>query len=147
MKISYRRAICVRERKSAYYRPKLTTKITSAADVYRELQEYHNLHREHFIAITLNGASRIIGTRVISIGSTTQTLVHPALVYRDAILENAVGLIVSHNHPSGQLEPSTEDKRVTKRLKEVGTLMGIELLDHVILTSSGFYSFREEDLL
>ncbi|MGB5966086.1 MAG: JAB domain-containing protein, partial [Sulfurimonadaceae bacterium] len=59
----------------------------------------------------------------------------------------AAGIIVAHNHPSGQLEPSIEDRRVTKRLKEVGKLVGIELLDHVILTDNGYYSFSEEDLV
>ncbi len=144
MKISYKRAIAVREQKSSYQRPKLNTKITSAEDVYIHLSEYQNLEREHFVAITLNGASRVIQTRVISIGTINQSLVHPREVFRPAIADNAAGIIIAHNHPSNQREPSIEDKRVTKRLKEVGKLMGVELLDHVILTESGYYSFSEE---
>ena len=145
--IKYQRGICVRERKSAYQRPVLQTKITSASDVYQHLAEFHNCDREHFIAITLDGASRIINTRVISIGTLNQSLVHPREVFADAISDRAASIIISHNHPSGQLEPSIEDRRVTKRLKEVGTIMGIELLDHVILTASSHYSFSEEGLL
>ena len=137
----------VREDRQAYTRPKLNTKITSSTDAYKYLSEYHNLEREHFVMITLDGASRVINTRVISIGTLNQSLVHPREVYRPAILDNAAGIIIAHNHPSGQCEASVEDKRVTKRLKEVGTLMGIELLDHVILTTHDHLSLREEGLI
>ena len=134
----------VREQNSSYERPKLRTKITSADDVYKHLSEYQNLEREHFVAVTLDGASRVLKTRVISIGTLNQSLVHPREVFRPAILDNAAGIIVAHNHPSGQINPSTEDRRVTKRLKEVGKIIGIELLDHVILTEHGYYGFNEE---
>ena len=144
---SYRRTTSVREGVTGYQRPKLRQKITSAADVYHELKEYAELQKEHFLLITLDGASRIIKKHVISIGTLNQSLVHPREVYRPAILDNAGGVIVIHNHPSGQLEASIEDKRVTKRLKEVGTLIGIELLDHVILSCEGYLSLREEGLL
>ena len=142
--IKYTRTIAVREHRSPYQRPKLSTKITSANDVYRYLSEYQKLEREHFVALTLDGASRILKTRVISIGTLTQSLVHPREVFRPAILDSAAGIIVAHNHPSGQLTPSIEDRRVTKRLKEVGKIIGIELLDHVILTAYGYYGFNEE---
>ena len=144
MNISYKRAIVVREQKSSYKRPKLNSKIISAESVYTHLIEYRNLEREHFVAVTLDGASRVLNTRVISIGTINQSLVHPREVFRPALLDNAAGIIVAHNHPSGQIEPSVEDRRVTKRLKEVGKLMGIELLDHVILAVDGYYSFSEE---
>ena len=134
----------VREQKSYYQRPQLATKITSANDVYRHLSEYQNLEREHFVAVTLDGASRVLKTRVISIGTLNQSLVHPREVFRPAILDNAAGIIVAHNHPSGQITPSIEDRRITKRLREVGKLIGIELLDHVILTEYGYYGFNEE---
>ena len=138
------RASLVREGRNPYCRPKLNQKITSAEDVYQHLAEYCDLDREHFIEITLDGASRIINTRVISIGTLNQSLVHPREVFKPAIMDGAAGIILAHNHPSGQLEASIEDKRVTKRLKEVGELMGIELLDHVILTINGYLSFRDE---
>ena len=122
-------------------------KITSAEDVHRELQEYALKKQEHFLVITLDGASHIIEKRIISIGTLNQSLVHPREVFADAVSDRAAGIIIAHNHPSGQLEPSIEDKRVTKRLKEVGTIMGIELLDHVILSRDGYLSLREEGLV
>ena len=148
MKTIYRRkTIMVREQHSSYRRAEHKAKITSAERVYTHLSEYQNLEREHFVVVTLDGASRVIETRVISIGTLNQSLVHPREVFRPAILDNAAGIIVAHNHPSGQVEPSIEDRKVTKRLKEVGKLVGIELLDHVILTDNGYYSFSEEDLV
>ena len=137
----------VREGRAPYNRPVLAMKITSAEDAYNHLAEYHNCDREHFIVITLDGASRVINTRVISIGTLNQSLVHPREVFKPAISDGAAGIIIAHNHPSGTLEASIEDKRVTKRLKEVGTIVGIELLDHVILTTNGHLSLREEGLI
>ena len=102
--IKYQRASAIREGSSGYSRPKLNPKITSAEDAYRYLSEYRDCDREHFVQITLDGASRIISTRVISIGTLNQSLVHPREVYRPALLDNAAGIIVAHNHPSGQLE-------------------------------------------
>ena len=122
-------------------------KISSAEDVYRELQEYAYKKQEYFLCITLDGASHIIERRIISIGTLNQSLVHPREVFADAIADRAAGIIIAHNHPSGQLTPSLEDRRVTKRLKEVGTIMGIELLDHLILSREGYLSFREEGLV
>jgi len=122
-------------------------KISSAEDVYQELKAYANKKQEYFLSITLDGASHVIETRIISIGTLNQSLVHPREVFSDAISDRAAGIIIAHNHPSGQLVPSIEDKRVTKRLKEVGTLMGIELLDHLILSKEGYFSFREEGIL
>lgn len=143
MRIRYQRAVVVRERKSSYSRPELKTKVTDASDVYAALTEYRRCGREHFIAMTIDSASRVIQTRVISIGTLDQSLVHPREVFVDAIIDRAAGIIVAHNHPSGQLEPSHEDKAITKRLKEAGKLLGMGLLDHVIITDRGFYSFQE----
>ena len=147
MSASYIRSVTVREKRTVYSRPKLRQKITSAEDVYYHLNEFKDMEQEHFILLTLDGASRVIETRVVSIGTINQSLVHPREIYRPAIHDNAVGIIISHNHPSGQLTPSLEDKRVTKRLKEVGVLIGIELLDHVILSCEGYLSLRDEGLL
>ena len=146
MNTSYIRSVTVRE-KRIYSRPKLRQKITSADDVYFHLSEYKDMEQEHFIVLTLDGASRVIKTRVVSIGTINQSLVHPREVFRPAIQDNAAGIIIAHNHPSGQLQASMEDKRVTKRLKEVGVIIGIELLDHVILSCEGYLSLREEGLL
>jgi len=132
---------------SKRYLIKQNKKITSAEDVYSELKEYRNKKQEYFLVLTLNGASHLIEKRIISIGTLNQSLVHPREVFADAIGDRAAGIIIAHNHPSGQLEASHEDKMVTKRIKEVGKIMGIELLDHVILTKDGYLSLREEGIV
>ncbi len=122
-------------------------RITSADDVYQFLAEYAIKKQEHFLVITLDGASHVIAKRVIHIGTINQSLVHPREVFHSAILDNAVGIIVAHNHPSGTLEASNADISITNRLKDVGKLVGIDLLDHVIISKKGFYSFSDEGLL
>jgi len=121
--------------------------ITSAQDVYSLLHEYSSMDREHFLLVTLDGASKVINKRVIHIGTLNQSLVHPREVFRPAIMDNSAGIIIAHNHPSGTLEASRADIQITTRLKEVSKLVGIDLLDHVILGAGGFYSFNEEGLL
>jgi len=122
-------------------------RITSAEHVYSQLLEYSLKEKEHFITITLDGASNIIEKRVIHIGTLNQSLVHPREIFRPAILDNAAGIIIAHNHPSGTLEASRADIQITSRLKEVSKLIGIELLDHVIISKLGYYSFSDENIL
>ncbi len=137
----------IREERSRYHRIRENPIITTASRAYAYLQEYHHLDREHFIAITLDGASRVIGTHTISIGTLNQSLVHPREVFFRAIQDRAASIILAHNHPSGQLFPSRADKQVTTRLKEAGKLIGIDVVDHIILTPDGYYSFQDEGLL
>ena len=122
-------------------------RITSAKDVYEELFAFCNKKQEYFLTITLDGASHIIETRTVFIGTLNQSMVHPREVFADAISDRAAGVIIAHNHPSGTLEASRADIQITQRLKDVAKLVGIELLDHVILAASGYYSFSEEGLL
>lgn len=122
-------------------------RITSAVDVYEELKPFSTKSQEHFLVMTLDGASHIINTRTVFIGTLNQSLVHPREVFADAITDRAAGVIVAHNHPSGTLAASRADMQITHRLKEVAELVGIELLDHVILAKNGFYSFSDEGLL
>jgi len=121
--------------------------ITSAQEVYEELKSFSTKSQEHFLTITLDGASHIINTRTVFIGTLNQSLVHPREVFADAIADRAAGIIIAHNHPSGTLEASRADVQITQRLKEVSKLVGIELLDHVILAKQGYYSFSDEGLL
>jgi len=137
----------IREERSRYQRIIENPIITTASRAYEHLHEYHHLDREHFIAITLDGSSRVINTHIISIGTLNQSLVHPREVFYPAIKDKAAAIIIAHNHPSGQLSPSQADNRVTTRLKEAGNLIGIEVLDHIILTPDGYYSFQDEGLL
>ena len=122
-------------------------RILSAKDVYEELSEFGRKQQEYFLTITLDGASHLIATRTVFIGTLNQSMVHPREVFADAISDRAAGIIIAHNHPSGSLEASRADLQITQRLKEVSKLVGIELLDHVILSREGFYSFSEEGVL
>jgi len=122
-------------------------RITDAKDVYEELKSFSTKSQEHFLTITLDGASHIINTRTVFIGTLNQSLVHPREVFADAIADRAAGIIIAHNHPSGTLEASRADVAITQRLKDVSKLVGIELLDHVILSKHGYYSFSDEGLL
>jgi len=132
---------------SKRYLIKSNKRITSAQDVYDELKQFSTKNQEHFLTITLDGASHIINIRTVFIGTLNQSLVHPREVYADAIADRAAGIIIAHNHPSGTLTASRADIQITNRLKEVSKLVGIELLDHVILAKNGYYSFSDEGLL
>ena len=122
-------------------------RITSASDVYALLHEYASKEKEYFLLVTLDGASKVIEKRVIHIGTLNQSLVHPREIFKPSIMDGAAGIIISHNHPSGPIEESRADIQITQRLKEVAKLVGIELLDHVIISSQGYYSFSDEGLL
>ena len=87
----------------------------------------------------------VVAYSIITIGIANQTLIHPREVFQRAILIGATALVVAHNHPSGSVEPSQEDISVTNRLKEAGTLLGIQLLDHVIVSDFKFKSLREDN--
>jgi len=124
-----------------------TKKITAPGDAFPLYTEYCDKKQEHFIVTTLNGAHEPIKMHVVSIGLVNRTLVHPREIYRPAIEDNAAAIILCHNHPSGNLEPSQEDIEVTRRLKQAGVIMGIEILDHLIISFNGYYSFLEEGKL
>lgn len=115
--------------------------------IYEELKELETYSQEHFVAVYLDSSNNIIETRVITIGTVNQSLVHPREVFSPAIEKRVTSLIVAHNHPSGILEPSNEDIKVTERLKEAGKNLGIELLDHIIISKNGFVSLREDGLI
>jgi len=132
---------------SKRYLIRSNTRITDAKDVYAELKSFANKAQEYFLTITLDGASHIINTRTVFIGTLNQSLVHPREVFADAIADRAAGIIIAHNHPSGTLEASRADISITQRLKGVSKLVGIELLDHVILSKHGYYSFSDEGML
>lgn len=122
-------------------------KINNSGDVSRELDEYKNKRQEYFIAIYLDGANNILTKEVITIGTLNQSLVHPREVFAYAIEKRCASIIIAHNHPSGILTPSYEDIEVTKRLTKASRILGIELLDHIIVTKDNFMSFRDEGLL
>ncbi len=103
--------------------------------------------KEHFKLILLNTRHRIIGIRTISIGTINASLVHPREVFKEALILNASAVILAHNHPSGDVEPSEEDLRITRRLKDAGSIMGVEVLDHIIITGNDYLSFKAKGLI
>jgi DNA repair protein RadC len=103
--------------------------------------------KEHFKLILLNPRNKIIGISTISVGTLTASLVHPREVFKDAITHNAASVVLAHNHPSGDPEPSEDDLTITKRLKEAGKILGIDVIDHIIIAKNGFFSFKEKGLL
>lgn len=129
---------------SKRYLIKQNRKITTPQDIYEELKEYRDKKQEYFLAIYLDGANHICYKSVITIGILNQSLVHPREVFAPAIEKRCASIIVAHNHPSGILKPSSADIAITKRLKQSGKLLGIELLDHLIITKDSYYSFSNE---
>jgi len=120
------------------------TKIKTAEDVYRYfVDELETKNKEHFYALFLDTKNRIIGEELISVGTLNASLIHPREVFNPAIKASANSIILVHNHPSGECEPSKEDKEVTKQIKEAGKILGINLLDHVIIGKDNFKSFNE----
>lgn len=103
--------------------------------------------REHFLVLLLNARHECTAVETVSIGSLNASIVHPREVFRPAVLAAAASIIVGHNHPSGDPEPSEEDVNITRRLVQVGELLGIALLDHVIVGSRGVVSLRERGLV
>ena len=103
--------------------------------------------KEHFKLILLNPRNKIIGISTISIGTLNASLVHPREVFKDAIMHSAASVVLAHNHPSGDPEPSEDDIKITKRLIEAGKILGVEVIDHIIIGKNGFFSFKEKGLI
>jgi len=117
--------------------------LTRAEDVWALLKAHAAYwDRERFITLALDTKHRVLGVDEVSIGTLTESLVHPREIFKALILANAKTFICAHNHPSGDPEPSAEDVAVTQKLREAGQLLGISLLDHVILGRDTFYSFQ-----
>jgi len=118
---------------------------SEVADHYLPLMR--DLRKEVFKVILLNRANRFIKDVTISEGTLDASIVHPRDVFREALLEPAAGVILIHNHPSGNASPSEEDLRITKQLVEAGRLLGIKVYDHIILAGCNYRSFADEGLI
>lgn len=118
--------------------------IFTSKDIYEIVKPYllHKLN-ERFIVITLDSRRRVINISEISKGTVNQTLVHPREVFKEAVTNNASYIAVAHNHPSGENSPSLDDITITKRLVEGSKIMGIPVIDHVIISDSGFESVMD----
>ncbi len=116
-------------------------------DVVPLIQHYARAPKEHFLAVLLNTRHLPIGVELVSVGSLNASIVHPREVFRPAILGSAASVILAHNHPSGDPTPSEDDLEITQRLRRVGEMLGIEVLDHLILGQGAPFSMREAGLL
>ena len=125
----------------------LNTHVTKPEDILPHVAYLKEKRQEHFVCVTLNGAGEILGNRTITLGLLNHSLVHPREVFADAITDRAASIICVHNHPSGSLEPSPQDIAITTQLKEAGSLLGIQLIDHIIVTKTGYLSMKERGLL
>ena len=123
-------------------------KISSSVDVYELMKpELSDLPHEEFWLLLLSRANKVIKKQSISQGGVSGTVADPKLIFGHALSHLASGIILVHNHPSGNTKPSEADKRLTSQMSEAGKLLEITVLDHVIFTDSGYFSFADESLL
>ena len=122
-------------------------RIATPADVALMTKDIAGKKQEYFLAFTLDGAGNICERRIITKGILNHSPVHPREVFAPAITDLAASVILVHNHPSGNPEPSSSDIEITRMLKDAGDLLGIEVLDHVIVTEKGYVSLKERGLL
>jgi len=128
-------------------RPAGATAIRGPEDVLAQVRDLERARREHFVVLLLNARHELQCRETVSIGSLNASIVHPREVFLPAILQSAASVVLVHNHPSGDPEPSEEDLAITRRLVEVGELVGIGVIDHVIVAARGVVSFRSRQLL
>ena len=129
------------------YLIKDAVKVTGAQDVMPLLADIADKKQEHFVCISLNGAHELIEKRIVTIGLVDRSPVHPREVYADVISDRAAAVIFAHNHPSGDLKPSNSDLKIHEQLTEAGKILGIRILDHLIVSKKGYYSFQEAGLI
>jgi len=131
-----------------YYKPSLRPKVSCSDDVYKLFMQLWDQNKinlvEEFKMILLNAANRVIGASNIGVGGISSVTADPKIIFATALKANASAIVLAHNHPSGTLEPSYEDCVLTAKVKEVGTCLGMRMLDHLIVTNDGYYSFSDE---
>lgn len=135
--------ICAEELEE--YRTKKSIK--SVEDVYHACAIEAFTDQERVIVLSLDSANKIISKHEVSKGTVNRSIVSARDIMKECIMDSAVSFILVHNHPSGNLIPSSADKTITNTLKQAGEILDIPMLDHVIVAKTGFYSFREEGLL
>lgn len=119
----------------------------SPRDVWEALRDIRGHRKEHFVIFYLDTNQQEIAQETISVGTLNSNIVHPREVFEPAVKHLAAQVILAHNHPSGNTEPSIEDIEVTRRLVEAGNILGIDVIDHVIVTKRGFLSLKEQRLM
>lgn len=122
-------------------------RIKDCEDVVVQVSDLIYKNQEYFVTLTLDGAGLLLKRRVVFVGTVNNSLVHPREIFSGAISDSASSIILAHNHPSGIAQPSSDDISVTKRLVEAGELLGIKVLDHIIVSRKGFYSFARDGFM
>jgi len=134
-----------RRRESSTSRP---DQISSSRDVYELLRrQFSDLNHEEFWIVLLNRSNKVLSRHLISKGGQAGTIADPKIIFQTALENHSASIILSHNHPSGNLKPSQADLQLTRKLKDAGDLLDISVLDHLIFTDSGYLSFADEGLM
>ena len=131
-------------------RPKITCSRDADKIIHNHVvaKDYQLEHREYFFLMLLNRANKVLGLSLISMGGTAGTVADPKIIFQTALKASASSLVLIHNHPSGNLQPSESDIRLTKKLKNAGSFLDLPVIDHLIVTEdSGYFSFADEGLL
>lgn len=132
-------------------KPSQRPKITTSVDAYEILQKIWNRDKielvEEFKVLLLNRSNKVLGVLDASSGGITGTVADSRIILTAAIKANAVGIVLSHNHPSGSVKPSRADEELTVKIREAARYLDLTVLDHIIITSEGYYSFADEGLL
>lgn len=121
--------------------------IKGPSSIQKLLSMYGSKKQEYFLVVTLDGAHAPIAVHEITKGIADKCMVHPREVFATAISDNAVAIVIAHNHPSGAITPSQEDCDITNRIEEASEIMGIDLLDHIVIGRGEYYSFKEHGLI
>lgn len=129
---------------------KTAPKMLNSQDTYERLKpcfEDVMQYKERGVMLCLNNANKIVGWNVISEGAINGTIMDIKIIMQNALMTNASAIIIAHNHPSGNLKPSHADIKLTDKIKRAGEVMDIKLLDHIIITEEGFFSFADEGMI
>jgi len=131
----------------AELKPFVGVKFNSSRQVFKVISDLKSMDVETFLCLHLDCKNTIKALQIVSIGSLSASLVHPREVFRSAIVNGAAAVILAHNHPSGDPAPSKEDEDITRRLCEVGKLVGIRTLDHIIIGQGRYFSFADQGMI
>ena len=125
-------------------RPSKKTKvIRRPEDIWNEVKHYAERNQEQLLVLSFNGAGELLSINVATVGLVDRVVMHPREIFAEAIKERAVSVVIVHNHPSGILTPSEADRILTVKITKAGSLLGIKVLDHLIISPTEYYSFRE----
>ena len=147
IQVVFEKVVLVKEKVGRYELPRETKSPEEAYNAIKTITNVQEEAQEVFGILVLNTKNKIVAVHEVSRGTLNASMVHPREVFKPAVLHNAAAIICFHNHPSGDLEPSREDIEITKRLVEAGKIMGIEILDHIIVSDDRYVSLKERGVV